>query len=101
VKLTCAGIELLEEGYVHVCTLTVVFIRETPAVCAETDQLPSLLLLARGDHNDWLFLAVTVLAAHMLAQAFCLHVPFPCHRHFVITPWSLTHDYFEGHLVWW
>jgi hypothetical protein len=39
-------------------SLTVVFIRETPAVCAETDQLPSLLLLARGDHNDWLFLAL-------------------------------------------
>ena len=52
------GIELLEEGYVHVCILTVVFIRETPAVCAETDQLPSLLLRARGDHNDWLFLAL-------------------------------------------
>ena len=101
VKLTCAGIELLEEGYVHVCTLTVVFIRETPAVCAETDQLPSLLLLARGDHNDWLFLAVTVLAAHILAQAFCLHVPFPSHRHFLITPWSLTHNHFEGHSLLW
>ena len=100
VKLTCAGIELLEEGYVHVCILTV-FIRETPAVCAETVQLPLLLLLARGDHNDWLFLAVTVLSAHMLAQAFCLHVPFPSHCHFLITPWSLTHNHFEGHSLLW
>ena len=101
VKLAREGIELLEESHVHICIFTVVLAREPAAVCAKTDQLSSLFHFARGDHDDWLFLAVTVLAAHMLAQAFCLHVPFPRHRHFVITPWSLTHDYFEGHLVWW
>ena len=73
-KLARVGFELLEEGHIHVCIFTVVLAREPPAVCAKTDQLSSLFHLARGDYNDWLFLAVTVLAAHMLAQAFCLHV---------------------------
>ena len=100
-KLARVGIELLEEGHVHVCIFTVVLAREPPVVCAETDQLSSLFHLALGDHNDWLFHAVTVLAAHMLAQAFCLHVPFPRHRHFFITSWSLTHNYFEGHPFLW
>ena len=65
-KLARIGIELPEEGDVHTGILAVVFTCETPAVCAKTDQLSSLLHLARGDHGDRLFHAVTVLAAHML-----------------------------------
>ena len=65
-KLARVGIELLEEGHIHVCILAVVLAREPPAVRAKTDQLSPLLHLARGDHGDWRFLAVTVLAAHML-----------------------------------
>ena len=65
-KLARVRIKFLEEGDVHGCIFTVVFACKAPAVCAETDQLSPLLHLARGDHGDWRFLAVTVLAAHML-----------------------------------
>jgi hypothetical protein len=65
-KLARSGIELLEEGDVHVCTPAVMCTRKTPTACTKTDQLSSLLHLTRGDHGDRLFRAVTVLAAHML-----------------------------------
>jgi hypothetical protein len=65
-KLARVRIELFEEGDVHSCILVMVFTCKTPTVCAKADQLSSLLHLARGDHGDRLFRAVTVLAAHML-----------------------------------
>ncbi len=55
-KLARVEIKLLEDGDVHVCIFTVVFACETPAVCAEADQLSSLLHLVRDDRGDWLFL---------------------------------------------
>ena len=56
VKLAREGIELLEEGPVHICIFTVLIAREPLAVCAKTDQLSLLFHLARGDHHNWLFL---------------------------------------------
>ena len=39
------------------------------------------------------------MAAYMLAEPLRLHVPFPCHRLFFITPSSLIHDFLLVNLV--
>ena len=60
------GVVLLEECDIHRNLFAVVPTGEVPAGYAKTHQLLSLLHSARGDHNDRLFRAVAMLAAHML-----------------------------------
>jgi hypothetical protein len=80
VKFPRGGVELFEEGDIHRRMSAVVPTGEAPTGCAEAHQLSSLLHFARDDHNNWLLLAGTVFAAHMLAKPLRLHVFFPGHR---------------------
>ena len=86
-------VELFEERDIHLGFPAVVNAREAPAACAKANQLSSWLRITLGDHDDWFLSAVTVLATHLLTEALRLHIAFPAHRLFLLTPNSLFHNH--------
>ena len=86
------GVELFEEGDVHLGFPAVVDAREAPAACVKANQLSSWLRLTLGNLDDRFLSAVTVLATHLLTEALRLHIAFPGHR-LLLTPNSLFHNH--------
>jgi len=87
------GVELFEEGDVHLGFPAVVDAREAPAACVKANQLSSWLRLTLGNLDDRFLSAVTVLATHLLTEALRLHIAFPGHRLLLFTPNSLFHNH--------
>ena len=69
-----------QEGDVHPGIPAVEDVREIPAVCAKTNQLPPRLRRTLGDRDDRFLSALTVLTTYLLAEALLLHVALPGDR---------------------
>ena len=66
-------------------------VREIPAVCAKTNQLPPRLRLTLGDRDDRFLSALAVLTAYLLAEALLLHIALPGDRLLLLAPASWFH----------
>ena len=82
-----------QEGDVHPGIPAVEDVREIPAVCAKTNQLPPRLRRTLGDRDDRFLSALTVLTADLLAKALFLHIALPGNRLLLLAPASWFHHH--------
>ena len=92
-ELACVRVELFEEGDVHPGIPAMEDVREIPAVCAKTNQLPPRLRLTLGDCDDRFLSALAMLTAYLLAEALLLHIALPGDRLLLLAPASWFHHH--------